>query len=363
MTVEQLKKSGWIIHECIVGSHLYGTNKEGSDTDLKGVYVLPTNMVLQGHYIEQVSDTKQDVTYYEIGRFIELAAKANPNILDVLGSDEVTFTTHKWKEYFPDITPYLTTKLQHTFLGYSFSQIKKAKGMNKKINWEKSRITRKTPLDFCYVLFENEENNKFEDTMLFGHFDYNNDDSVDNVILTEKTIGLASVNNFPDVYSMYCLQHGGGIISENSNDVQVRSIPKGAKHLGYLRFDRNAYSTHCKDYKEYQEWLEKRNPLRYEDNAKVDNAFDSKNMSHCVRLLYTAKDIALGKGLILNRPEKDQLIAIRNGEYTYDQIIDLAVGLEEEIKELFAENKAGLPREVNQKYIRDLLLKIRNDSR
>jgi len=351
MTVEQLKKSGWIIHECIVGSHLYGTNKEGSDTDLKGVYVLPTNMVLQGHYIEQVSDTKQDVTYYEIGRFIELAAKANPNILDVLGSDKITFTTEKWKEYFPDITPYLTTKLQHTFLGYSFSQIKKAKGMNKKTNWEKSRITRKTPLDFCYVLLDKEESVKLLDWCRIDKH---------TIRCFPDDIGLASVNNFPDVFSMYNLgTQKGGITGENSNEVQIRSIPKGSKHLGYMHFSRNSYSIHCKDYREYEQWLEKRNPLRYEDNAKVDNAFDSKNMSHCVRLLYTARDIALGKGLILNRPEKDQLIAIRNGEYTYDQIIELAVNLEEEIKVLFAENKAKLPREVDRKYISQLLLKIR----
>jgi predicted nucleotidyltransferase len=228
MTVEQLKKSGWIIHECIVGSHLYGTNKEGSDIDIKGVYVLPTDIILSGQYIEQVSDDKQDTTYYEIGRFIELAAKANPNILDVLGSDKITFTTDKWKEYFPDITPYLTTKLRHTFLGYAHSQIVKARGMNKKTNWEKSRMERKTPLDFCYVLLEKEQ------SVLFTTWCKNN------LAIPEYKIGLASVNNFPDIYSMYYLGKDGGIIGENSNDVQLRSIPKDSRFLKYMRFDRNA---------------------------------------------------------------------------------------------------------------------------
>jgi len=120
------------------------------------------------------------------------------------------------------------------------------------------------------------------------------------------------------------------------------------------------YSTHCKDYREYQEWLEKRNPLRYEDNAKADNLFDTKNMSHCVRLLYTAKDIALGKGLILSRPEKEQLLDIRNGKYTYDEIISIAETLKEEVDELFNLNTT-LPREVNRKYLQQLLLKIRKN--
>ncbi len=350
VTVEQLKKSGWIIHECIVGSHLYGTNKEGSDIDIKGVYVLPTDMILSGQYIEQISDDKQDTTYYEIGRFIELAAKANPNILDVLGSDKITFITDKWKEYFPDITPYLTTELKKTFLGYAHTQILKAKGMNKKTNWEKDRVTRKTPLDFCYVLLEKEQ------SVLFNIW------YKDILTRAAHNIGLASVNNFPDIFSMYYLgSQKGGIIGENSNDVQVRNIPKDARHLGYLRFDRNAYSTHCKDFREYSMWLEKRNPLRYEDNAKNGNNYDSKNLSHCVRLLYTARDIALSKGLILARPEREQLLDIRNGKYTYEEIISIAETLKEEVDELFNLN-TKLPREVNRKYLQQLLLKIRKDA-
>jgi len=352
MNIQQLKKNGWIIHECIVGSHLYGTNKEGSDIDIKGIYVLPTDMILSGQYIEQISDDKQDITYYEIGRFLDLAAKANPNILDVLGSDKVTFTTDKWKEYFPDITPYLTTKLKHTFLGYAYSQIQKAKGMNKKTNWEKNRVTRKTPLDFCYVLLDKEESAKFLDWCRIDKH---------TIRCFPDDIGLASVNNFPDVFSMYNLgAQKGGITGENSNEVQIKSIPKDAKFLGYMRFDRNAYSTHCKDYREYQEWLEKRNPLRYQDNAKANNEYDTKNMSHCVRLLYTARDIALDKGLILNRPEKRQLLDIRNGKYTYEDIIIIAEDLNEEVEMLFDKNTV-LPREVDRKYIQQLLLKIRKD--
>lgn len=359
MNIEQLKNSGLIIHECVVGSHLYGTNKEGSDVDVKGVFILPTEKILSGQYIEQVSDDKQDTTYYEIGRFIELLSNGNPNIVDILGSDLVNFTTDKWKEYFPDSTPFITTKFKHTFLGYSYSQIQKAKGMNKKTNWEKSRMERKTPLDFCYVLRGKEKSVSFK-SYCENHSLYQIRSG------NHRAIGLASVNNFPDLYSMYLLgvtelngeiEWLGGIINENSNDVQLKSIPKDAEHLGYLRFDRNAYSTHCKDYREYQEWLKKRNPLRYEDNGKVDNLFDTKNLSHCVRLLYTVKDIALGKGLILRRPERQQLIDIRNGLCTYEQIIELATSLEEEVKQLF--ETSTLPRSVNQKYIQDLLLKIR----
>lgn len=262
MNVEQLRESGWIIRECIVGSHLYRTNKEGSDVDVKGVYIQPTEQILGGRYIPQISDDKNDCTYYEVGRFIELLENGNPNTLDILGSDLVNISSPIYEEFFSDVTPFLTTKLKHTFLGYSYSQIQKAKGMNKKTNWEKSKTVRRDVLDFCYVLMDGEKSLKIKSWL-----------SKNKKLQTDFV--LAKVNNFPDMYTMYRAVNGnGGIVGENSNDVRVREVSKYRIPVTYMRFDKNAYSTHCKDYREYQEWLKKRNPLRYEDNAKADNKFD-----------------------------------------------------------------------------------------
>lgn len=232
MNLEQLKKSGWIIYECIVGSHLYNTNKEGSDIDIKGIYIQPTNEILADRYIPQISDDKQDTTYYEIGRFIELISDANPNMLDILGSDKILYDNGLFRKYFPDNDIYLTSNIKHKFSGYAFSQIQKAKGMNKKTNWEKSRMERKTPLDFCYVLLDKEESVKLK-----TYFEIPDDANV-----SEFTHwGLAAINNFPDCYSMYYFKNGDvRLIGENSNDVQLTSIPKGMQRKHILRFDRNA---------------------------------------------------------------------------------------------------------------------------
>lgn len=164
MTIEQLRQTDWIIFECIVGSHAYGTNKEGSDIDKKGVYILPTSNVLSNNYIPQISDEKQDTTFYEIGRFIELACDANPNILDLLAipKDCIIYKSDLWDKYFPDTSIFLTTKLKHTFLGYFYAQIQKAKGLDKKANWDKSRTVRKDILDFCYILGHKEESVSFK---------------------------------------------------------------------------------------------------------------------------------------------------------------------------------------------------------
>lgn len=347
MTIQQLKDSGWIILEAVVGSHLYGTNKEGSDVDIKGVYIQPTEDILSGNYIEQISDDKQDTTYYEIGRFLDLLMKANPNMLDILGSHLINHKDERYDRYFRDPSVYITSKIKHTFFGYSYAQIQKAKGMNKKTNWEKNRVERKNVLDFCYVLIENEK------SILFKKWSKKSK-------LNNENLGLAKVNNFPDLYSVYFVpDKKGGIADEKSNDVQLRNINKKLPFITYLRFDRNAYSTHCKDYREYEQWLKERNPLRYNDNAKVNNQYDTKNMMHCIRLLNTCKDLLLGKGLQLRRPNDETkfLLDIRNGEILYDYIIELAESLQEEINTLY--ETTTLPKEVSLKHYRNLLLQIR----
>ena len=59
---------------------------EQSDTDYGGVYIAPTEMLLglSENYEPQVSDDKHDITYYELGRWVELLMKANPNALESL---------------------------------------------------------------------------------------------------------------------------------------------------------------------------------------------------------------------------------------------------------------------------------------
>jgi len=358
MDIEQIKD--WIVFEAVSGSHAYGTNVQGSDTDIRGVFILPTKEVLAGRYIPQVSDKKNDITYYEIGRFIELAAKGNPNILEMLNmpKDCILKETKEWRKYFPKEMrdKFITSKLKHTFTGYAYSQIKKARGLNKKINWDKSKVERKDVLDFCYVI-DRERSEKFRDwnLMRFTHGQIPGTFKP----ASKSDIGLAKVNNAPDLYSMYLLSEGGGIVGPNSNDVQVRNIPKGSDFIGYLRFDRNAYSTHCKDYREYQEWVENRNPERYKDNLKGEQGYDHKNMMHCMRLLNMARDIAEGKGIVVRRPEARELLKIRNGEMKYEDLLDNAEKMVEDIKGLF--DKAGLPHGVKPKLRQDLLLKIRKD--
>jgi len=72
MTIEELKKSGSIIFESISGSRAYGLDTATSDTDIRGVFILPKTQFYSLNYIGQVNNETNDIAYYELGKFIEL---------------------------------------------------------------------------------------------------------------------------------------------------------------------------------------------------------------------------------------------------------------------------------------------------
>ncbi len=367
MTIEQLREKGWIIYECIAGSHAYGTNIEGSDTDIRGVFIQPTDDILAGKYIEQVNDRTNDVTFYEIERFISLLCGGNPNILDILGTpkDCIIHKSDIWDSIFPDKEYYLTKKLKNSFVGYAHTQIKKAKGLKKKINWDKTKVVRKDIIDFCKIL-PREIGKVLSMKKWLKENEYK-----------QEHIGLTAIEGFHDCYKVYtddikCTSDNPrfayktsenrgyrGIGEKETNEPRTSIIEKYMENSwkGVLQFSRDAYSTHCKDYREYQIWLEKRNPHRYADNLKGEQGYDHKNMMHCMRLLMTAKDIAEQEKLVIKRPEREYLLSIRNGKMKYDNLLDSADKLVDEIKFLFdnSDLKEGIPREHQQ----ELMLKIR----
>ena len=83
-----------VIYRCIVGSRAYGLETDASDTDLRGIYLAPAEMQwsLFGAP-EQFEDNVTQSCYWEIQKFIVMALRANPNILECLYSPLVEKTT------------------------------------------------------------------------------------------------------------------------------------------------------------------------------------------------------------------------------------------------------------------------------
>jgi len=144
-----------------------------------------------------------------------------------------------------------------------------------------------------------------------------------------------------------------------SNELRMSNISKTEQFKKIVSYDMNAYSTHCKDYGNYQTWLKERNEQRWVDNNSHKQLLDGKNMGHCVRLLTISKEIAQGKGLILHRPDRDYLLSIRRGEVDLQTLIETSKKEIKEIDLLYKDSKIADAIDIN--YVNELLVKIRNN--
>jgi uncharacterized protein len=115
-----------VIYRCVTGSRAYGLDAEGSDTDVRGIYLSPAerHWSLYGVPEQLENDDKQEC-YWELQKFILLALKANPNILECLYTPLVEFKTPLAEELIGLREIFLSKMIYQTYNGYVLSQFKK----------------------------------------------------------------------------------------------------------------------------------------------------------------------------------------------------------------------------------------------
>ena len=381
--IEEKSPGARPLYLVVRGSHAYGTNVPTSDTDYAGVFIQSEDDILGLKYKEQVNDDSNDTVIYELRRFLGLLGTNNPTVLELLNTPEdcVIYKDPVFDLILENREKFITKLCANSFGGYAKQQISKAKGQNKKQNWEKDKVTRKDVLDFVYVI-EGEKSIPWK----VWNEDYNYE---------EKFIGVVNVPNARDIYAVYFDEVARDMFSENepedmrnlliklrkelgqpmgfgykglvksgeglnvaeSNQLRLSSIPKGETPICIITYNKDGYSQHCKDYNSYEEWLENKNDARWVDVKSHGQKIDGKNMMHCKRLMGMAREIAEGKGIVVRRPDAEYLISIRKGEVDLQTLID---DVETEIKEidrLFSES--NLPDSVDMEFIHNLIVKIR----
>lgn len=115
-----------VIYRCLVGSRAYGLETESSDTDTRGVYLPSADSHWSLYGVpEQLENKTTDEVYWEVQKFLILALKANPNILEVLYSPEVLTATELGQELVEMRSSFLSKLVFQTYNGYVMSQFKK----------------------------------------------------------------------------------------------------------------------------------------------------------------------------------------------------------------------------------------------
>lgn len=89
----------------------------------------------------------------------------------------------------------------------------------------------------------------------------------------------------------------------------------------------------------------------------LDRGYDSKNAAHCIRLLKMAREfLQTGEMVVYRTDDRSQLLAIKNGAWTLDEVKSYAEQLEEECR--YALDRSPLPEQPDRQAVERLVVKM-----
>ena len=294
------------------GSHAYGLATPTSDIDIKGIAIEPKEYfygflhTFEQHEAMAHNGHPEDKVIYSLKKFMKLAADCNPNIIEVLHVDdadilEMDATGQALREI---KDKFLSKKARFTFAGYAHTQLRRIKTHREwLLNPPKAAPERK---------------------------DYGLD--------SKREVSKSDLGAF-QAYEQLTQQgkDAEGLISElPSNVVELLQKEK-------------AYANAKLHWEQFLNWKKTRNPARAELEAKY--GYDTKHGSHLLRLMRMCKEILEGKGVIVKRPDREELLSVKMGGYPYDALIEEAERLERECDELY--KTSTLPHKPDMNFLHD----------
>ncbi len=296
------------------GSKAYGTSLLTSDDDYRGVAIAPREYYLGGvKRFDQAVCNDPDLTVFCLRKFIGLASQANPNVLEILFvADEDRLQVSPAGERLLAIRDlFISRRVRFTFAGYAHSQLGRIKAHFK---WLKNPA----PLPPTRAEFGLPERTVIPQDQL----------AAANAGIRQKLDSWSAdfLDDLPRDVREGVLQRMTAHLAEltvASDDAlwkgAARSIGYDENFIHLLDLERR-YSGKKREFDNYQTWKKTRNPARAELEAK--HGYDSKHAGHLVRLTRMCREILETGKVLVRRPDAEELLAIRNGAWSYEQLIE-----------------------------------------
>jgi len=325
------------------GSYAYGTNTPTSDLDVKGFVIPPREYFLGfANVFEQADGTSPiDHAFYDIRKFFRLAADCNPSIIEVLftAPEDHIYVSPVGESVLKIRNSFLSRKAKHTFCGYAVSQLKRIKAHRRwLLNPMQAPPTRaefglpeRTVIPRDQLMAAESAVGKLVQKWTTMDAVVDKLDAAQKIELQED---VARMMASKDVTYDDVRRHAGATLGYDTN------------FLALLDRERT-YRTQHHEWEQYQQWRTTRNPVRAALEEK--HGYDCKHASQLYRLLVMCREILEGKGVIVKRPDREQILAIRQGAWSYDQLVEWAERQDAELTEVM--KTSPLPREPDRKVL------------
>ncbi len=300
-----------VIYLTLSGSHAYGTDTANSDIDVRGITIENKEEVLGLSNFEQYEDKNTDTVIYGLKKFISLALKGNPNVLELLGTrNEDILRINEYGKLIRDNSEvFLSKRVINTFGNYASAQLRRLQNSLARDYYPQEEKEK-------HIL--NSINNQME------HFKANYSKFKDGSI--NLYIGQSSKEEMETEIFM---------------DLDLRHYP--------VRDFTGIYSEMSNIIRDYSK-LNHRN--RKKDTDKLN-----KHAMHLIRILTTGTEILKGNGIITYREsEIPMFMDIRNGKLDNKQIFEMVDEYEKKFKD--AADNTKLPDQPNSQKAEKLLMDI-----
>lgn len=330
------------------GSHAYGTNVPTSDLDLRGVAIPPREYLLGYlHHFEQ-AETKgdPDIVIFDLRKFMTLACDCNPNVLEVLfvdPSDRVKVTP-AGQALLEHRHLFLSKKARHTFSGYAMAQLKRIETHRRWLLHPPAGAPVRTDFGLPERCVMSKDQLKAAESMIrkrveSWQVDLDPLDDAGKIQLRERLVEALT-----DMH----------LATEDQQWAAAgRALGFSDNFLELLDRERR-YAAAQRNWEQFNTWVQQRNPARAQ--LEAHHGYDSKHGMHLVRLMRMCRELLETGQLIVRRPDREELLAIRAGAWSYDQLMDWARAQDAALQEAY--DHSSLPSAPDRRAVDALCVRL-----
>lgn len=295
----------------IGGSYSYGTNVEGSDVDIRGVTGELKRDLIGLSNFEQFEDKHTDTVIYGFRKIVNLMINTNPNTIEIMGTkpEQIFYISQEGQMLKDNIGLFLSKRAAHSFGGYAHQQLRRLQNALARDSYpqaEKEKHILGTINNQLYALQENYA--KFSGDNLNLYLDTSIKDNIEQEIFFDVNFKHYPLRDFRNIYC------------------DMDNVLRMYEKLG-------------------------------QRNSKKDEPHLLKHAMHLARLFLMGIEIlTTGKVNTYRENDKDFLLDIRNGKYSYDEIFAMVDKYTIDFE--YAKNNTVLPDSPDLKKIEELVITI-----
>lgn len=322
----------------LFGSRAYGTDHPESDYDYKGVCVPPKRYRSGFLYRFEQAEIKKpvDSTVYCVRKFFQMAVSCNPNILDVLWADDdaVVHCTEHGEMIRDAKADFLSKKALYSFRGYAIAQLRRIRTHRRWLLDPPKKRPERSDFDLPdEVQIPTDQLNaalsRIQKKLDSWEIDFGELDDAEKIHIQEQ---IREYLSEVEIASDEKFQAAGRLLGYDENFLE--QLTREKKFKGAVS-----------DWKKYNKWLKDRNPKRAALEAKY--GYDTKHATHLVRLMRMCREVLTDGVVLVRRPDAEDLKALLNGAWTYDELVEWAEFQDKDLVEVARES--ALPRKPPRK--------------